>query len=205
MKLGIQQLIRSFQENDQRFQERFERTSHSIIEQIDSLSTIATEFSAFAKLPETNMVKINLVEKIFKVINLFNSTVNTVITFSNNTEMEVISVLGDRDQLLRSFNNLFKNAIEASVGRRKHKINVTVERLAQDWIEVYIEDNGYGIAPDVIHNIFKPNFTTKSSGTGLGLAFVKQTVTAMGGKIRFRTRNDVGTVFIITLPLYEGS
>jgi len=203
MKLGIQQLIRSYNENDSRFKERFDRISHSIIEQIDSLSKIATEFSAFAKLPETNMVKINLIEKIQKVINLFSGTSNVTVVFINKTGKNEVYILGDRDQTLRSFNNLIKNAIEASVGRKKIKIHVTLELTDNNWVKVFVTDNGYGISPEALPNLFKPNFTTKSSGTGLGLAFVKQTVTAIGGKIEFVTKTNVGTSFIISLPPYE--
>src|SRR5690606_19575844 len=116
MKLGIQQLIRSYQENDSRFEERFQRISTSIIEQIDLLSTIATEFSAFAKLPETSLVQIDLVAKIRKAINLFSNTSNTTINLINETSDKSVFVQGDRDQFLRTFNNLFKNAIE-EIGR----------------------------------------------------------------------------------------
>lgn len=203
MKLGIQQLIRSHQENDRRFEERFQRISTSIIEQIDLLSKIATEFSAFAKLPETSLVKIDLVEKIRKAINLFRNTTNTSLVLINETPDKSVFVLGDRDQFLRSFNNLFKNAIEASLGRKKIKINIILRYLNTDSVEIRIQDNGFGIPHDVVPKIFKPNFTTKSSGTGLGLAFVKQTVTGIGGKIDFMTQVNRGTTFIITLPIIK--
>ncbi|WP_165793102.1 ATP-binding protein [Sphingobacterium haloxyli] len=204
MKLGMQQLTRSYQENDPRFKERFQRISTSIIEQIDILSKIATEFSAFAKLPETNVEKIDLIEKIRKSINLFSNTGNTTITLINETPDQSVLILGDRDQFLRSFNNLFKNAIEGSMGRKKIKINVILRYSEANWVEILIQDNGFGIPQDVIPKIFKPNFTTKSSGTGLGLAFVKQTVTGIGGKIEFMTQTNTGTTFIITLPIYKG-
>ena len=203
MKLGIQQLIRSYQENDDRFEERFQRISTSIIEQIDILSKIATEFSAFAKLPQTSLEKINLIEKIRKAINLFSNTGNTSIILINETPDKSLFVLGDRDQFLRTFNNLLKNAIEASLGRKKIKINIILRYTDADSVEILIQDNGFGIPQDVIPKIFKPNFTTKSSGTGLGLAFVKQTVTGIGGKIEFMTQTNIGTTFVITLPVYK--
>ncbi|MGO3305935.1 MAG: ATP-binding protein, partial [Sphingobacterium sp.] len=203
MKLGIQQLVRTYNAGDPRFTERLQRISESIIEQIDSLSTIATEFSAFAKLPETNLTKINLIEEIIKAMNLFNSSTHTSILLTNNTNDHEVFILGDRDQVLRSFNNLFKNAIEASIGRKRVRIDVNLHYKDDKWIIIRIDDNGYGIPDEVIPNIFKPNFTTKSSGTGLGLAFVKQTVTGIGGRIRFITKANVGTTFFITLPKLE--
>lgn len=202
MKLGIQQLSRSFYENDPRLEERFKKISTSFIEQIDALSHIASEFSSFAKLPETKLIVINLEEKIHKAIDTFANIPNTDIIYFNYTKRPQIMVLGDKSQMLRTFNNLIKNAIEAAGKRRKLKITIEVHPLEDNWIEVHIGDNGFGIPEDVIHNIFRPNFTTKSSGTGLGLAFVKQTVEAMHGKIRFETEINKGTTFFITLPLY---
>lgn len=203
MKLGIQQLSRSFYENDPHLEDRFKRISNSFIEQIDALSHIASEFSSFAKLPETKLVIINLEEKIRKSTDTFTNIPNTEIQLYNYTKRPKIMILGDRGQLLRSFNNLIKNAIEAGGKRRKIKITIELHNLEDNWIEVRVQDNGFGISDDVIHNIFRPNFTTKSSGTGLGLAFVKQTIEAMHGKIRFETQLNKGTTFFISLPLYE--
>lgn len=203
MKLGIQQLSRSFYENDPRLKERFQKISTSFIQQIDALSHIASEFSAFAKLPDTNLVPIDLIAKINKSLNVYNNNQNTAIVFENHTNLQHITVLGDRDQLLRSFNNLLKNAIEATSRRRKHRINIQVYLPDENWVRIVIHDNGDGIAQDVIPNIFRPNFTTKSSGTGLGLAFVKQTIDGMGGKITFKTEINVGTSFFIEIPLHK--
>jgi len=203
MKLGIQQLNRSFKENDPRLNERFERVSNSFIEQIDALAHIASEFSAFAKLPDTKLAPINILTKISKSKDVYMHNQNTTITLLNNTGMEEVMVYGDRDQLLRTFNNLLKNAIEASSNRRKHKIDIEVSLLSADLVQIIVQDNGFGIADDVLPNIFRPNFTTKSSGTGLGLAFVKQTIDGMGGKIRFETKLNIGTKFFIDIPLYK--
>ena len=203
MKLGIQQLTRSYTENDPRFEERFFKISNSFIEQINSLSRIATEFSNFAKLPDTNLAKINIIEKINKSANVYHNNHNTYIKIINNTDQEKVFVLGDKDQLLRSFNNLIKNSIEASIGRKKHLISILVEYQDVDHVKIIVKDNGMGIPSDVIPKIFQPNFTTKSSGTGLGLAFVKKTVESMKGDISFVTFEGIGTTFTIILPLYK--
>lgn len=205
MKLGIQQLTRSYTENDPRFEERFFRISNSFIEQINSLSKIATEFSNFAKLPDTNLAKINLIEKINKSANVYHNNHNTYIKIINNTDDENVYVLGDRDQLLRTFNNLIKNSIEASIGRKKHLISILIEYVDEDKIKIIVKDNGMGIPANVIPKIFQPNFTTKSSGTGLGLAFVKKTVESMHGDITFVTFEGIGTTFTITLPKFKES
>ncbi|MGN0001943.1 MAG: ATP-binding protein [Sphingobacterium composti] len=205
MKLGIQQLNKSFKDNDPRFPERFEKISNSFIEQIEALARIASEFSAFAKLPESQFIVLNLIEKINKSIHVYDNIPNVQIELINQTKFEKrIEIFGDRDQVIRSFNNLIKNAIEATLGRRKPKIQIVIKDGDAHNVLVEVIDNGFGIPDEVIPKIFKPNFTTKSSGTGLGLAFVKQTVTGMNGTIDYTTRLNQGTTFYITLPLYVG-
>lgn len=203
MKLGIQQLSRSYREGDPRFEERFYKFSNSFIEQINSLSKIATEFSNFAKLPDTNLTKINIIEKINKSANVYHNTHNTYIKVINNTDQENIYVLGDKDQLLRTFNNLLKNSLEASITRKKHLISVLVDYADEKHVRILLKDNGLGIPSELVPKIFQPNFTTKSSGTGLGLAFVKKTVESMKGQISFTTFEGIGTTFTIILPLYN--
>ncbi|MGH2624271.1 MAG: sensor histidine kinase, partial [Sphingobacterium sp.] len=203
MKLGIQQLSRSYAENDPKFEERFHKISNSFIVQINSLSKIATEFSNFAKLPDTILTKINIIEIISKSATIYHNNQNTYIKILNNTDQEKLYVLGDRDQLLRSFNNLIKNAIEASIGRKKHLTSIIVDYAEIGKIKVIVKDNGMGIPAQVLPKIFQPNFTTKSSGTGLGLAFVKKTVESLKGEISFTTYEGIGTTFTIVLPLYD--
>ncbi|MFD2742797.1 MULTISPECIES: sensor histidine kinase [Sphingobacterium] len=203
MKLGIQQLMRSFNENDPRFEDRFKKFSDSFIEQIDSLSKIAVEFSNFAKLPNTELVTIDLLDKIREVVTFFNSSLNTNILIANKTGRDKLFVLSDKDQILRSFNNLIKNAIEASRGRRKNTIKITMSLVEEGMLQIDIADKGLGIAAEVIPKIFQPNFTTKSSGTGLGLAFVKKTVESMQGQITFTTAENLGTTFTLILPMTD--
>jgi two-component system nitrogen regulation sensor histidine kinase NtrY len=114
-----------------------------------------------------------------------------------------IEIFGDRDQVIRTFNNLIKNAIEATLGRRKPKIQILIKPHDSNNVLVEIIDNGFGIPDEVIPKIFKPNFTTKTSGTGLGLAFVKQTITGLGGTIGYETKLNSGTKFYIIFPLLK--
>ncbi|MBE8713521.1 ATP-binding protein [Sphingobacterium hungaricum] len=201
MKLGIQQLERSFDENDPRFKERFKKVANSFIEQINSLTLIANEFSNFAKMPETELMEINLLEKINKATILYSNS-NVDIKIYNETNKNGVIVIGDRDQLLRTFNNLIKNSIEAEVGKRKKRVRIYVSIIDEHNVQVLLEDNGMGISDELLPKIFQPNFTTKSSGTGLGLAFVKKTIESMDGTITFETKPNIGTTFIMVLP-YE--
>ena len=198
LKLGVQLLEKSWKEKDPNFDKKFEKFSKSFIEQIESLSLIASEFSNFAKMPDTPFENINLPEIIDKSIDVFRNAEDLNISF-NNLAGEVI-VKGGRDHLLRIFNNLLKNATEAIPDFRKGNIEITLYTEGAR-VLIEIKDNGKGIPADLQDRIFNPNFTTKSSGTGLGLAFVKQAVENMFGSIRFETEQNKGTTFFITLPL----
>jgi signal transduction histidine kinase len=108
-------------------------------------------------------------------------------------------IYADRDQLLRCFNNLLKNAIEATPEDRAGMIEINYT-ISEGAILLTLKDNGNGIPENMREKIFEPNFTTKSSGTGLGLAFVKNSIENAGGKVWFETTPQVGTTFYLSLP-----
>lgn len=199
LKLGVQLLEKSWKEKDPNFDKKFEKFSKSFVEQIESLAHIASEFSNFAKMPETIFDEVYLPDILLKSIELYRQSDHTSIIFSNSFSTNKF-VKGDKDQLLRCFNNLIKNAIEAKMDGRKGVIKVRLYNTAKNaFIEV--DDNGAGISEGSRAQIFTPNFTTKSSGTGLGLAFVKQALENMGGNISYRTELGHGTTFYINIPL----
>lgn len=201
LKLGVQLLEKSWKENDSNFEKKFASFNKSFIEQIDSLVTIASEFSNFAKMPDTKLENLKLLPIIEQTIAVFNNDDSIEIVLLNRTNLDVI-ILGDKDQLLRTFNNLLKNAIEASEGKEKCLIKI---RIINDEKNVYVEveDNGKGIDLNLKEKIFVPNFTTKSSGTGLGLAFVKQAIENANGTIEFSSLLNKGTTFYINFPLVK--
>lgn len=199
LKLGVQLLEKSWREKDPNFEKKFERFNKSFIEQIDSLSTIASEFSNFAKMPDTKLEKLQLLPIIEQARDVFTNAEDAEIYIFNHAGRDV-TVLGDKDQLLRTFNNLLKNGIEAGNANNRCVIKI---RIVHNETHVFIEveDNGKGIDPYLQDKIFVPNFTTKSSGTGLGLAFVKQAVENAGGTVDFKSSADVGTTFYLSFPL----
>ncbi|WP_316754676.1 HAMP domain-containing sensor histidine kinase [Pedobacter aquatilis] len=199
LKLGVQLLEKSWKEKDPNFELKFNKFSKSFIEQIDSLSKIASEFSNFAKMPDTKLEQTPVLAIIEQAREVFKSAENVDITVNNKSEINIY-IEADRDQLLRTFNNLFKNAIEANDGDGQCVVNILVYN---DNRNAYIEiaDNGKGI-PAILHDkIFVPNFTTKTSGTGLGLAFVKQAIENAGGNISFLSVIGKGTTFYLNFPL----
>ncbi|MGY0039224.1 ATP-binding protein [Pedobacter sp. NJ-S-72] len=143
LKLGVQLLEKSWKEKDPNFEQKFERFYRSFVEQIDSLATIASEFSNFAKMPDTKLEKLKLIPIIEQTRDVFVNTRNVEIYISNLTNKEVL-IQGDKDQMLRSFNNLMKNAIEAANQKEKCMIFIKITNDS-DYVWVEVEDNGKGI------------------------------------------------------------
>lgn len=197
LKLGLQLLDKSWRDKDPKFDQKFERFSKSFVEQIESLSSIASEFSAFAKMPDTHLEPINIFEILTQAIIIFKQIDNVKILYQEPETPFIINA--DRNQLLRCFNNLLKNAIEAFHGDRYGIIDINYLITSKN-ILLTVKDNGMGIPEELREKIFEPNFTTKSSGTGLGLAFVKNSIENAGGKIWFETITGVSTTFYISLP-----
>jgi len=200
MKLSIQFLIRSWRNKDDNFDEKLTKVSNTMMEQIDALSTIATEFSDFANMPKSNKEEINLYSQITNVIDLFNSNPNITFIIDDNCRTDLISII-DREQIIRVFNNLIKNAIQAIPDQKSGiiKINITQENKIAI---IEITDNGKGIPNEIADKLFKPNFTTKTGGTGLGLAICKNIVEMNNGDIYFRT-NEKGSTFVVELGVIQ--
>ena len=197
LKLGLQLLEKSWKDKDPKFDQKFERFSKSFVEQIESLSSIASEFSAFAKMPDTRIVRMDIFEALSQAVTIFKQMDNLRIVFNPPDSQFFINA--DRDQLLRCFNNLLKNAIEAIPQDRQGLIEINYLITSKN-ILLSVKDNGNGIPDNLREKIFEPNFTTKSSGTGLGLAFVKNSIENAGGKVWFETTIGSGTTFYFSLP-----
>jgi signal transduction histidine kinase len=199
MKLNVQQLFKSWNDKVPGFDKLLERFTKNQIEYIDDLSSIATAFSAFAKMPVTNPVEVNILDQIRITLELFKNTDN--ITFSVHWPRESkIVVYADKEQLNGVFSNLIKNGIQSIPPGREGIIMLNLV-IKSDKIVVSISDNGSGIPADLRKNLFTPNFTTKSSGTGLGLSIAKKYIESANGRIWFESEVDKGSVFYFELPV----
>jgi len=197
MKLNIQHLQRVVETNPDDITDRVNKVSKMLIEQIDTLSHIATEFSNFAKLPTTNLEVVNICDVLQSVTNLFQQ--NTECEISLNAP-DALLIMADKEQCLRIFTNLLKNAEQSIPENRKGKIEVTAF-TDKNYVTIKVKDNGCGIAEELTHRLFIPNFTTKTTGTGLGLAMVKNSVVSFNGTISFETDINLGTTFILVFPV----
>jgi signal transduction histidine kinase len=198
MKLSVQHLQRTYKDHAPDMDEKMERLTKTIVEQIDTLSSIATEFSNFAKMPKANLESVNLSQTIINSVDLYKNSAEAEIVFEDKTVEQPI-VMADKDQLLRVFNNLIKNATQAIPEGRKGNIHIRLTKEDHQYL-VSIHDNGNGISDDVLEKIFMPNFTTKTGGMGLGLAMVKNIIETINGRIWFETKTNAGTTFYVSLP-----
>jgi signal transduction histidine kinase len=149
-------------------------------------------------MPKATIETLNVQYILLSSIALFEDIENLNIEFKNEITKEVF-VLADKEQLLRVFNNLLKNAIQAIPENKKGEIKVALQESNKNII-IRIADNGSGINAAVIDKIFVPNFTTKTGGMGLGLAIVKNIVDGIGGTIWFETVKEKGSIFYVSLP-----
>jgi signal transduction histidine kinase len=201
MKLSIQHMERLINDKSENLEEKIKRIAKTLIEQIETLSAIATEFSNFAKMPKANNEALHIREIVESSIRLFKNADEAEVKFNAELDGSVL-VYADKDQLIRIFNNLIKNAIQAIPEDRKGLIEVTLKK-SRDQVVVSVKDNGTGIDDEVVDKIFVPNFTTKSTGMGLGLAMVKNIVEGFNGRIWFETSAGKGTTFYVALPEYR--
>ncbi len=202
MKLSVQYLTKAWDSQRDDFDSFLKRVSNTLIEQIDQLHIIANEFSNFAKMPQAQRKKVDLIEKLVNTTSLFDKA-EPNIHFKTQIGDTKHYIFADPDQLLSVFNNVIKNAVQAIPNDREGIINITTKVSGLN-ILISVSDNGRGISEEIRNKIFMPNFTTKSSGMGLGLAIVKNIVNNSGGKIWFETKENIGSTFYIQFPIYNG-
>lgn len=199
MKLNIQLLERVFNKDPEKAKKMVQRVSATLVEQIDSLAHIASEFSNFAQMPIANNESLALNNLVENAYALFKEEQN--IELSLSLPKETCTVFADKNQIMRVLNNLIKNAIQAFPSDENGNVNITLKKKDNETAFILVKDDGCGIPIDKAEDIFTPNFTTKSSGTGIGLSMTKNIVEAIGGVIYFESADGIGTTFYVELPL----
>lgn len=202
MKLNIQYLQRTKGDNES-YNKHLERVTNILIEQIDTLSNIATEFSNFAQIPKASNQVFCLAEQLRRTIDLYDTYKEAEIVFEPN-DGKNLEVNADKEQLSRAIINLIKNAIQAVPENQKAQIKLALERREKT-VVISVTDNGTGIPVELRHKLFSPSFTTKTSGMGMGLAIVKNIVANFAGRIWFETELGKGTTFFVEMPVYSGT
>jgi len=196
MKLGIQHLERAFREKHPDREQLAARVSAALIEQINTLANIADEFSHFARMPGARSGPVDVCSILRHTCSVYDQPGLIDVFFRDPGH--AIEARGDRDQLVRIFGNLVKNATQSIPAGRKGDVLVTVVD-GDKTVTVEIRDNGIGIPKDRYDNIFSPDFTTKAGGVGIGLAMVKAMLEGAGGQIWFDSKEEEGTTFFVSL------
>ena len=194
MRLTVQSFEQRFLKNKPYSKEKIKEFSKILIEQIDTMSNVATSFSDFATLPKTQLEKSDIVDATKKVVEIFEQN---NIDFQSSQESIVLKL--DKEQWIRVMTNLIKNSIQAIPSDREPKIKVQITD-SKNSVKINVSDNGLGVLEENKEKIFEPKFTTKTDGMGLGLGIVKNIINSHRGKISYKSKLKKGTKFTISLP-----
>ncbi|MBC7606792.1 MAG: GHKL domain-containing protein [Burkholderiales bacterium] len=196
MRLTVQSFQRKFDANDPELKQKLKDYSETLIQQIDTMSSVASAFSNFASMPAQQNETLNVVEVVELAVDIFNED---YLVFES-PEKEIISKI-DRTQLIRIITNLVKNAIQAIPEQQENKSVLVKVKREDGQVLILVRDNGVGIEKQYLDRIFEPKFTTKNSGMGLGLGIIKNIIENYKGTITFETKYESGTAFTVSLPI----
>jgi nitrogen fixation/metabolism regulation signal transduction histidine kinase len=196
MRLTVQSFQRKFDVNDSNITQKLDDYSKTLLQQIDTMNSVASAFSNFASMPAQQNEQINLINVVRLALEIFNEN---YIRFETN-ENEIFTNM-DRTQLIRVITNLVKNATQSIQDNTINpSIIVTVYKENSNAI-ITVKDNGIGISEENKPYVFEPKFTTKTSGMGLGLGIIKKIIENYNGTIAFESQPNVGTKFIVSFPI----
>ncbi len=196
MRLTVQNFQRKFDISDPDVKAKLNDYSDTLIQQIDTMSSVASAFSNFASMPAQQNETLNVVKVVELALDIFNES---YIVFES-AENHIISII-DRTQLIRIITNLVKNAIQSIPEDQMEKhVKVLVMRDGL-FVKIVVSDNGVGIESQNATRIFEPKFTTKTSGMGLGLGIIKNIIENYKGTITFESNFGKGTIFTVSLPI----
>jgi len=194
MRLTVQSFQRTSSLESNEEKNKLNDFCDTLIEQIDTMSSVATSFSDFATLPKTQLEKSDIVDATKKVVEIFEQN---NIHFQSSKESIVIKL--DKEQWIRVMTNLIKNSIQAIPSDRDPNIKVEITDSTNS-VKIIVSDNGLGVLEKNKEKIFEPKFTTKTDGMGLGLGIVKNIINSHRGKISYKSKPKKGTRFTISLP-----
>ncbi|HTY39404.1 MAG TPA: ATP-binding protein [Bacteroidota bacterium] len=199
IKLSIQHLVQAYRQGAKDFGEILGRVSQTVIEQIDVLTRIASEFSNFARMPERRFERVDLNELLTETINLFREVEGVEFRFESPGAPAI--VVADRDELRRVFINIVRNSVQAMESRGTVSIEMSTH---QQICSIRISDTGGGIPENIQTKVFQPNFSTKTDGMGLGLAITQKVIEDLDGTISLTSTLGKGTTVEMRIPLRHG-
>ncbi|GGG55870.1 sensor histidine kinase [Hymenobacter glacieicola] len=204
MKLSLQFLQKAIQDQRPNLDELMNKVSQTLITQIDVLTDIATSFSNFTNLPAMRPERLDVAPILRRCVGLHQggaAGTGIRLVLPEDADAGRYVVYADESLLVRTFNNLLINALQAIPPDRRPEVKVHLEAQPNNRLRICIQDNGTGIPAEVQEKVFVPNFTTKEKGSGIGLAVARRGIESAGGNIWFETEEGAGTLFCIELPL----
>jgi len=179
--------------------EMLERATTTIVNQVEAMKNLVNAFRDYARLPAPHLAPLDLNALVREVLHLYESTAAHI-----RTELTsgLPLVQGDPTQIRQVIHNMLQNAQDALGGQDDGEVTVLTRREGERVVLLF-RDNGPGFPPEVLARAFEPYFTTKSRGTGLGLALVKKIVDEHGGEVRLSNREGGGAEVRIRLRLAE--
>ena len=180
-------------------------STETIVNQVKVLRGMVNAFGEFAEEPTLTIESFNIINVIKESVSLYSKRDSKKI-FKLSFHSEECVVQADEQKLRQVFNNLIKNALDATVDTTSPIINIKTSNLKinnEAYIELTISDNGQGFEPDIVGNAFEPYVTTKTKGKGLGLAIVKHIIEEHMGHIELTNKKAQGASVIIILPVLQ--
>jgi len=201
IKLSAQRILRKYEKDPENIGDFLEPAVRAIVTEVDGLDNLIKEFRDFARLPGPTKQTINLHDILQDAIRVYVTGNASVQFFSSGVPLD-LEITVDPSQLKQIFTNLFRNAIDAMEG--KGQITIRADKVRKgtfDYCRLQIQDTGKGISQEDVDKVFHPYYTTKKSGSGLGLSIIERIVHDHGGRIWFESEPGVGTTFFIDIKM----
>ena len=199
IQLAAERLRRKFSDKAPDLPQVFEESIRTIVSEVAGIKHLVDEFSTYARLPESRLVRASLEPVLLESVVLYRSAHREVV-FEVEIEPGLPDLLIDPKAIRRVFSNLFENAIEAMGGRGRIGVRVFADR-ERSHLRVEVADDGPGVPPEMADRIFLPYFSTREKGSGLGLAIVSRIVSEHRGGVFYAPGEHGGSVFTIDLPV----
>ena len=200
MKLTLQQMEQALRSGNLSI-DKSQKSVDVLLKQVNILNEIAASFSTFASMPTPTSQKVDLNGLLQEAVNLFEAATDGTVSFSGSGSGVIVSV--DPTSLNRAISNIIINALQAKHENQEVLKVIVSVTILKETVVITLGDNGRGMSPEVQEKVFQPQFTTKQSGSGLGLAMAKEIIGQAGGKIWFESTLHEGTSFFIELPLAD--
>jgi two-component system nitrogen regulation sensor histidine kinase NtrY len=198
IKLSAERLIRKWQNKDKDFDTVFEKSTRTIISEVDGLRRLVDIFSKYGRMPEIAKAPADLLDLVDAVMNLYKGYWEIRMHLVSTEDLPKLVI--DSEQIRRALINVIDNAIEAM--KQVGEITISLVRTASH-VSISIADTGPGITDEEKEQLFLPHFSKRKGGTGLGLAIASKIVHDHGGRIVVRDNHPKGAIFTMEIPVGE--